>query len=72
MNFILLKDKVTHRLRKNLYDRVQREVLWRCLNEKRLSLAYIQVVKDMHDGSRTSVRTPGGVTKDFPVVIGMH
>jgi len=33
---------------------------------------YIQVIKDMYEGGRTSVRTPGGVTKDFLVGMDLH
>jgi len=43
------------------YDRVPREVLWRCLEKKWVSPSYIQVIKDMYEGGMMSVRTPGGV-----------
>ena len=33
---------------------------------------YIRVIKDMYEGGRTSVRTPGGVIKDFRVGMGLH
>ena len=54
------------------YDRVPREVLWRCLEDKTVSPEYIRVIKDMYEGGRTNVRTPGGVSKDFPVRLGLH
>ena len=54
------------------YDRVPREVLWRCLEEKKMSPAYIRVIKDMYEGGRTRVRTPGGVSNDFVVSLGLH
>jgi len=54
------------------YDRVPREVLWRCLEEKRVSPAYIRVTKDMYEGGRTRVRTPGGVSNDFAIGMGLH
>jgi len=34
------------------YDRVLREVLWRCLDKKGVSPAYIRVIKDMYEGGR--------------------
>ena len=55
-----------------VYDRVPREVLWKCLEEKRVSPAYIRVIKDMYEGGRTRVRTPGGVSDDFAVSLGLH
>ena len=43
------------------YDRVQREVLWRCLEDKGVSLLYIRVIKDMYEGGRTNVTLPRGL-----------
>jgi len=54
------------------YDRVSQEVLWRCLEKKGVSPLYIRVIKDMYEGGRTSVRTPGGVIEDFLVGMGLH
>jgi len=54
------------------YDRVPREVLWRCLKKKGVSPVYIPVVKDTYEGGRTSVRTPRGVTNDFFVGLDLH
>ena len=42
---------------KKAYDRVSREVLWRCLEKKGASLAHIQVNKDIYERGRTSIRT---------------
>ena len=39
------------------YDRVSREVFWRCLEKKGVSPLYIRVIKDMYEEGRTSVRT---------------
>jgi len=33
---------------------------------------YIRVIKDMYEGSKTRVRTPGGVIDDFCFGIGLH
>jgi len=47
-------------------------VLWRCLEEKGVLPWYIRIIKDMYKGGRTSVRTPGGVTNDFFIGMGLH
>ena len=50
-------------------NRVPREVLWRCLEKKRVSCAYIRVVKDMYEGVKMSVRTLRGVQMTFPLIL---
>jgi len=54
------------------YDRVPREVLWRCLEKRGMPLAYMRVVKDMHTGVRTRVKTFVGDIDNFPIDIGLH
>ena len=49
------------------YDRVPREVLWRCLEKRSVPLTYMRVIKDMYDGIRIRVRTSVGDTGDFSI-----
>jgi len=54
------------------YDRVSREVLWRCLEKRSMSLMYMRVIKDMYDGVRTRVKTLVGDKRDFSINIRLH
>jgi len=54
------------------YDRVPRDILWRCLKERGMPVKYTRVIRDMYEGVRTGVRTMIGDMEDFPIDIGMH
>lgn len=53
------------------YDKVQRNVLWRCLEAIIVVMIYIRVIKDMDVGVMTRVRTVGGDLEHFLVEIGL-
>jgi len=54
------------------YDRVPREVLWRCLERRGMPVAYMCIIKDMYTRVRARVRTLVGDTDDFSIDIGLY
>jgi len=54
------------------YGRMSHEMFRRCLEKKELLLAYIEVIKDMYGGAKTSVKTLRGNTYEFSIKIGLH
>lgn len=46
------------------HNKVPIKVLWKCLETKGVEIIYIQVIKEMSDGGRTSVRKSRGDADD--------
>ena len=40
--------------------------------KKRVSIKYIDIIKDMYDEVVTNIRTCGGITSDFSITIELH
>lgn len=54
------------------YDKVPREVPWKCLEARGALVANTRAIKDMYNGVSARVRIMRGDSKDFPVVMGLH
>nr|CDJ91569.1 RNA-directed DNA polymerase (reverse transcriptase) domain containing protein [Haemonchus contortus] len=54
------------------FDRLPREVLWSALRKRNVPEHLIFLVKDMYDGSTTTIRTAHGQTGAIDVTVGVH
>ncbi|XP_076954466.1 uncharacterized protein LOC143628907 [Bidens hawaiensis] len=54
------------------YDNVPRRLIWDSLESRRVPGRYIDIIKDMYDRTKTTVRAPVEDTDFFPVEVGLH
>ena len=54
------------------YDRVPRELIWYSLRRKYVPDAYINIIRDMYAGYKTSVMTSAVKTKGIEIEVGVH
>ena len=54
------------------YDSIPRRVIWDSLKARSISSVYIETIRDMYDTPSTNIQTPVGITKLFPVKVGLH
>lgn len=54
------------------YEEVPMNVLSMCLKAKGILMVYIVKIKNMHEGTKTMVRTTGEDPEPFLVKMGLH
>ena len=54
------------------YDRIPRDVVWRCLRERGVPEKYVRTVQETYKDATTRVRSAAGITDSFAVQVGLH
>ena len=54
------------------YERVPREELYWCMQDKGVPEKHIRVIRDMYIECETEVKCAAGTTPSFPVGVGLH
>ena len=54
------------------YNKLPRDLIWWALEKKGVIDKYIEIIKHMHNGAMTTMRTVVGKSNDFPITIGLH
>lgn len=54
------------------YNKVPSVSLWKYLETRGVPVAYIKVIKNIYDGAKTCVRTMGGDSRYFPIMMGLR
>ena len=54
------------------YDRIPRDLVYRCLRKKKVPEHLIKLVKATYENARTRVRTAEGNTEEFNIKVGLH
>ena len=54
------------------YDSIPRYNIWDSLEAKAVSWSHIEAIRDMYDGASANIQRHVGITKSFPVGVGLH
>lgn len=55
-----------------ILDRVNRDIMRRVLEKKRVNVTYIEAIKDMYQNITIHVKALIRTSSEFPYIIGLH